>query len=90
MLLKIECRGFIVLPPGRHQTNNGKRTARALVLHETTRVDGRLSDVTPVNIRILQDRHERELFATYMNLYHYLGLNTLDWREYSVLDKKPG
>lgn len=77
MLLKLESRGFIVLPPRKHRTNNGKRTARALVLHETTRIDGRLSDVTPVKIQILKARHERELFATYMNLYHYLGLNTL-------------
>ncbi|HYX08270.1 MAG TPA: Druantia anti-phage system protein DruA [Bacteroidales bacterium] len=77
MLLKLERRGFILLPSARRPSNNDKRSCLIPVLHETTPLDGKLSDVTPVKIQIITQRHERELFKTYMSLYHYLGLNTL-------------
>jgi hypothetical protein len=77
MLLKLECRGIIELPPARKPSNNDKKTAWTPMLHETIPVDGRLSDVAPVKVQIIQERYERELFKSYMNLYHYLGLNTL-------------
>ena len=77
MLLKLERRGFIKLPPRMCPCTNSKRTGGATVPHQTNPVEGRLSDVTPLGIRIVREPHEQKLFSTYLNLYHYLGLRSV-------------
>jgi hypothetical protein len=78
MLLKLERRGLIELPPARAGFNNNQnRKFWQPALHATDPVCGKLSDVTPLKVRIVKQRDERELFSTYMNLYHYLGLKTV-------------
>lgn len=77
MLLKLERRGLIKLPPTRRGCNNSNRKFRQPVLHVTDSVEGKLSDVTPLKIQVVKQRDERYLFSTYMNLYHYLGLKTV-------------
>lgn len=78
MLLKLERRGLIKLPPARAGSNtNHNRKFRQPALHAADPVCGKLSDVTPLKVRIVKQRDERDLFSTYMNLYHYLGLKTV-------------
>ena len=78
MLLKLERRGLIKLPPARRGfNNNSNRKFRQPVLHETDPVRGGLSDFTPLKVRVAERQDERSLFSTYMNLYHYLGLKTV-------------
>lgn len=77
MLLKLERRGLIKLPATRRGCNNSNRKFRQPVLHETYPIEGRLSDFTPLKVKVVKQRDERDLFSTYMNLYHYLGLKTV-------------
>ena len=75
LLVKLQARGVIELPP-RRQTPSNRMVCRRLVRHDrdTTPVRGALQDLGPLNLReISADGAERMRFAAALAEYHYLG-----------------
>jgi len=76
LLLKLEKQKLIKLPARKSGTNNAKRNSSIhLVLHSTLPVQASLKDLSPVQIRPVEDRSELELFKCFLSAYHYLGFS---------------
>jgi len=77
MLLKLERRGLLVLPPRRHPSVNHRRgRAFAPVAHDTRPIQGPLRDVLPLTLRCADQGPDRALWQTLLHAYHYLGFTT--------------
>lgn len=76
LLLKLEARGEIQLPPRRTASVNHLRNRSAIDLdHEPPAIEGPLSQVQPVGIQpVAQGSPEGRLFQFLLQRYHYLGL----------------
>ena len=75
LLLKLEARGLIRLPP-RRQTPSNRMTDRCLPQQDwdSTPVSGRLSELGPLSIReVSGDPTARDRFAASLAEFHYLG-----------------
>jgi hypothetical protein len=75
LLLKLEDRGLICLPP-RRQTPSNRMTDRRLPRQnwDSSPLTGRLSDLAPLSIReVSADPTARERFAAALAEFHYLG-----------------
>lgn len=76
LLLKLEQRGLIVLPPRRNPPVNGARNRSLPLLdHDQSPVVGSLRDLLPVAIRTVDaDADELIVFKSLIAQHHYLGL----------------
>ena len=76
LLLKLEKDKLIKLPARKSGTNNAKRNSSiSLVLHSTLPVKASLKDLSPVQIKPVEDRSELDLFKCFLSAYHYLGFS---------------
>ena len=76
LLLKLEQRGLVVLPPRRRSANNIVRN-RSLCLrdHDQTPIAGSLQTLLPLSInRIGKDAADLTIFKSLIAQHHYLGL----------------
>jgi hypothetical protein len=92
LLLKIEQRGLIVLPPRRNPPGNAARN-RSIPLfdHDQTPVSCCLQALLPLSIRAVDDdADELEIFKSLITQHHYLGLrNTVgENRKYLIRDRR--
>ena len=77
LLLKLERRGWVVLPPRRGPSVNHRRgRVFQAVQHDTRPVQGTLSELTPLTLRLAEQGAERALWQTLVQGYHYLGFTT--------------
>jgi hypothetical protein len=76
LLLKLEARGQIQLPPRRTASVNALRNRQALCLeHEPEIIEGPLNHFQPVGLQLVAEgSSEGELFKFLLQRYHYLGL----------------
>lgn len=77
LLLKLERRGLIVLPPRQASaTINARRNASLPVIeHDRTVISSDLSDLLPLSLNVVEgDADELVLFKSLIVQYHYLGL----------------
>lgn len=76
LLLKLEARGQIQLPPRRTASVNALRNRQALCLeHEPQAIESPLSDLQPVGMHLVAEGSaESRLFKFLLQRYHYLGL----------------
>ena len=76
LLLKLQKRELVTLPAPKKKTNNDKRNSSIpLVLHSSLPVLAGIKDLSPIEIRLVEDRSELELFKCFLWTYHYLGFN---------------
>lgn len=75
MLRKLEQRGLITLPPRQSSPPHSRQSARAIkpVLHPTAPIAGALGSLQPVQLKLVEDKPSRELFAHLLHTYHYLS-----------------
>jgi len=65
LLLKLERRGLVCLPPARHAGFNHRRgKSFPPVLHDTTPICGPLADLLPVQLRPADSGPEQQLWQT--------------------------
>lgn len=78
LLLKLEKRGLIVLPPRlRSPVNAARNSSLPLIEHNQTPIAGSLRDVTPLSLRtIAENTDELLFFKSLIVQHHYLGLRT--------------
>jgi len=76
LLLKLEARGEIQLPPRRTASVNGLRNRQALwIEHEAEVLEGPLNHFQPVGIQLVAEGScEGRLFKFLLQRHHYLGL----------------
>ncbi len=76
LLLKLEQRGLIVLPPRQRSAHNTVRNRSLPLLdHDRSPVVGSLRDLLPVSIGMVDDDpDERAIFKSLIAQHHYLGL----------------
>ena len=76
LLLKLEARGQIQLPPRRTASVNHLRNRPAVgIEHEPQSIEGPLSQFQPVGIKLVTEGgSESRLFKFLLQRYHYLGL----------------
>ena len=75
LLLKLEARGQIQLPPRRSASVNGLRNRAVPNLeHDPTTITGSLELLQPVQVQpVAPGRSEALLFQLFLQRYHYLG-----------------
>lgn len=77
MLLKLERRGLLVLPPRRNPSINHLRgKSFQPVLHETGAISATLKTIQPVSLNCAESGDEALLWQTLLSQYHYLGFTT--------------
>jgi hypothetical protein len=76
LLLKLEARGEIELPPRRTASVNGLRNHPAPALeHDQQAIEGSLTELRPVRMQpVAEGSSEAVLFKFLLQRYHYLGL----------------
>jgi len=76
LLLKLEQRGLIVLPPRQSTANNAARNRSLCLLdHDQTPVVGSLRDRLPLSIGVVDgDAEQLAIFKSLIAQHHYLGL----------------
>jgi len=73
-LRKLEAQGHIVLPAPRHNGHNAeRRNSIKLVPHDKSPIESSLKNLTPIKITTCTTRDKIDLWATFLNCYHYLG-----------------
>lgn len=90
LLLKLEKQKLIKLPAPKKNANNDKRNSSiALVLHSSLPIWAKLKKITPVQIRLVEESSELDLFKCLLSLYHYLGFGGTigENLKYMVYDK---
>ena len=74
LLLKLEARGQIRLPPRRIPPVNGQRNRRiAEAAHDSSPLECPLSALSPLRVEPAENAAERALFQFFLARYHYLG-----------------
>jgi hypothetical protein len=75
LLLKLEARGEIQLPPRRTASVNGLRNRHlSLIDHDQSALEGPLQSLQPVRVQpVLSTDSEARLFQFLLQRYHYLG-----------------
>jgi len=90
ILLKLEKQGLITLPARKSGTNNAKRNASiAYVMHSTSAISAELKTLTPLQLRLVEDKDTLRLFKCFLSVYHYLGFRVTAGEnlKYMVYDK---
>jgi len=77
LLLKLERQGQIVLPrKSAGAKQGGNRTSITQVPHSTTVITGKLKDLLPLRVEVVESRHPSwQLFKYLLFRYHYLGFS---------------
>ena len=76
LLLKLQKQKLLTLPAPKNKANNDKRNSSIRpVLHSSLPISARLKDLSPVQIKPVEDRNELDLFNCFLSLYHYLGFS---------------
>ena len=76
LLLKLQKQELLTLPAPKKKANNDKRNSSIrLVLHNTLPVQASLKEIAPVQIKLVDDRNELDLFKCFLSAYHYLGFS---------------
>lgn len=76
LLLKLQKQKLLTLPAPKKKANNDKRNSSIrLVLHNTLPVQASLKEIAPVQIKLVDDRSELDLFKCFLSAYHYLGFS---------------
>ena len=76
LLLKLQKQKLLTLPAPKNKANNDKRNSSTrLVLHSSLAISAKLKDLSPVQIKLVDDRSELDLFKCFLSLYHYLGFS---------------
>jgi len=76
LLLKLQKQKLLTLPAPKNKANNDKRNSSTrLVLHSSLAISAKLKDLSPVQIKLVEDRSELDLFKCFLSLYHYLGFS---------------
>ena len=91
LLLKLEQRGWIVLPPRRNPPINGARN-RALprLDHDRSPVVGELRELLPLSVRPVDaEADERAIFKSLIAQHHYLGLRNTVGENLKYLIRDP-
>lgn len=75
LLLKLERRGLIDLPPARRPANNALRNrTRVEVSHDTDPIGADLRDLVPLKVTVVESgSSDLALFSCLLEKYHYLG-----------------
>lgn len=74
LLLKMERQGLIQLPRPLRRNNNAYRAETFQpVLHDTTQIQTPLRELLPLQIMVIGDREQKDLFHTFLHQYHYLS-----------------
>jgi Domain of unknown function (DUF4338) len=75
LLLKLEARGFIGLPPRQAAANNGWRNrSPAAMAHDTSVVQSPLAALGPLHVELVASGSaQAKLFQFLLHRYHYLG-----------------
>jgi len=75
LLLKLEARGQVQLPPRRTASVNGRRNRHLdAIVHDQSPIEGRLPSLQPVRVQpVSQSSREARLFQFLLQRYHYLG-----------------
>ena len=75
LLLKLEARGQIQLPPRRTASVNARRNRQVpWIEHDQSPLEGRLPSVQPVRVQpVIEGSAEARLFQFLLQRYHYLG-----------------
>lgn len=75
MLLKLEARGFIRLPPRQAASNNAWRNRCPVeVAHDASVLEGPLAALRPVRVEpVISGSAQAKLFQFLLHRYHYLG-----------------
>lgn len=77
MLLKLERRGLLALPPQRKSGNNHLRgKSFQPVLHDTSVISGALKAIQPISLICADRKDDTLLWQTLLTQYHYLGFTT--------------
>lgn len=90
LLLKLQKQKLLTLPAPKKKANNDKRNSSTRpVLHSSLAISARLKDMSPVQIKPVEDRGELDLFKCFLSLYHYLGFSGTvgENLKYMVYDK---
>ena len=75
-LLKLEKQGLITLPARKRPPVNAKRnTSIALVPHSNLPILAKLKTLTPLKVRLVEDKYTLGLFKCFLSAYHYLGFS---------------
>jgi hypothetical protein len=76
LLLKLQKQKLLTLPALKKKANNDKRNSSIRpVPHSSLPILARLKDLSPIQIKPVEDRNELELFKCFLSLYHYLGFS---------------
>jgi len=73
LLLKLEKRGLINLPPRLANTGSHNKTKNQLVLHDKSPIQDKLKELKPIKIVVAASNELAQLFHTFLDGYHYLG-----------------
>ncbi len=86
MLLKLERRELLQLPPRRRAGVNHRRgQAFEPVPHDIHPIQGTLADLAPITLGLAERRADRDLWQTLLRRYHYLGFTTRVGKSLSYL-----
>lgn len=90
MLLKLERKGYIQLPPPLKSGGGNSFNKRVSVIHSTEDILNSLRDLTPIRIEIVQDSDALKLFKHLLQEYHYLGFSGTVGQniKYLIFDKQ--
>jgi hypothetical protein len=76
LLLKLQKQKLVTLPAPKKKANNDKRNSfTRLVLHSSLPISAKLKDLSPIQIKPVEDRSEFDLFKCFLSAYHYLGFS---------------
>lgn len=77
MLLKLDRRGWITLPPPQVKINNAARLSKLPeVKLDQTPFNGKLEELMPLKVKLVQSRSESLLFNSILKYHHYLSYRT--------------
>lgn len=76
MLLKLEAKGYIILPERATFPSNGLQN-RSIpeIHHDTSPIEASLKDLLPLSVEIVKAKVSSSLFRYLLTRYHYLGYN---------------
>jgi len=76
LLLKLQKQKLVTLPAPKMSANNDKRNASiGYCLHSTSTISVKLKTLSPVQLRLVEDKNTLRLFKCFLSAYHYLSFN---------------
>jgi hypothetical protein len=73
-LLRLEAKGLVALPPPRNGNGNGKDWQTACLIQPPVQpLTVPLSQIQPIELRLVSDQDQSRLWNSLMGHYHYLG-----------------